>query len=109
LGIILYTHPSSSYFRFGMEIARAAVKLGYSVRMFAWADSVYSISTQNEESKALESLLVEQNRVSLDVCTTCCRSRGIAEDSVIPGAHLSGLHKIVEIVNDCDRTLAVVP
>jgi sulfur relay (sulfurtransferase) complex TusBCD TusD component (DsrE family) len=120
LGIILYTIPSSPHYHFGLRLAKAALDGGHEVRMFAWADSVYAVASSkfpgdvSGAETELASLLKKvnssgQNRFSLDVCTSCFKMRGLLESNLIPGAHLSGLHKIVEIIRTCDKTLAMIP
>jgi sulfur relay (sulfurtransferase) complex TusBCD TusD component (DsrE family) len=113
LGIILYTSPTTSQFWFGIEIAKRAIAHGYGVRMFAWADSVYALygSGSGVYLKASNELanMLSSGKLVMDVCTTCIKSRGLSDLKLISGAHLSGMHKIPEMIKTCHKTLAMIP
>lgn len=113
LGIILYSSPTTSQFKFGLSIARSALAKGYGVHLFAWGDSVYGLVKSGigdyfHASNEFKELL-NSNEFILDVCTSCCKQRGLSSDNLISGAHLSGTHKIPEMVKNCHKTLAMIP
>ncbi len=114
LGIILYTSPTTSQFWFGIEIAKSALAKGYGVRMFAWSDSVYALYGSGSTGVYLKAsnelaLMLGSGNLVLDVCTTCIKSRGLANTNLISGANLSGMHKIPEMIKTCHKTLAMIP
>lgn len=114
LGIILYTSPTTSHFWFGIEIAKRALAKGYGVRVFAWADSVYALLSSDspgDYSRASNELarMLESKDFLLDACTTCFKVRGLPTDKLIHGAHLSGMHKVPEMIKTCHKTLALIP
>ncbi len=117
---MLYTAPSTSQFALGIELAKAALRNGYDVELFAWGDSVYATtrpqvqaSSANQSVSELAGLLQGNTaggpEISLHVCTSCYKTRSLARDSALPGAHLGGLHNIVGMFRECDRTLVLVP
>lgn len=114
LGIVLYTSPTTSQFWFGIELAKSALAKGYGVHLFAWGDSVYALlgsdspGDYSKASKELSSML-ESKKIVLDACTSCFKSRGLPNDKLISGAHLSGMHKIPEMIKTCHKTLAMIP
>jgi sulfur relay (sulfurtransferase) complex TusBCD TusD component (DsrE family) len=116
LGVILYTMPTSPQFVFGVRIAEAALRRGYSVRMFAWGDSVYGVCDPKSSIGILKavaelsSLLSSyQDSFVLDVCTTCVKLRGLDQIGLISGAHLGGLHDVVAMFRDCEKVMGLVP
>ena len=121
LGLILYTPPSATLLRLGVELAKAAIAKGYSVHMFALGDSVYATTGSALDGKGglpnvsleLRDLLVQhgdnEGRFRIDLCTSCYKVRGLSNDDVIPGAALTGLHRMVELLQTCVRTIALVP
>jgi sulfur relay (sulfurtransferase) complex TusBCD TusD component (DsrE family) len=120
LGIILYSAPSTSQFILGTELAKAALKSGYDVDLFAWGDAVYG-TTRAKDGKSSASPsaselagLVEGSerngaRAVIRVCTSCYKTRGLTREDAFPGATLGGLHNMVNMFRECDRTLALVP
>jgi len=112
---VLYTLPSTAHFRFGVKLAKAALGKGFSVRIFAWGDSVYGITSGSKSgySEDLAPLVGDssgnEGPIVIDVCTTCCKLRGISENDLLPCAHLSGLHKIAEMFHTCDKMVAMIP
>jgi sulfur relay (sulfurtransferase) complex TusBCD TusD component (DsrE family) len=113
LGIVLYTSPTTSQFRFGLSLARGALAKGYGVHLFAWGDSVYGLARSGigdyfHASNEFKELLTLDG-FTLDVCTSCCKQRGLSSDDLISGAHLSGTHKIPEMVKNCHKTLVMIP
>ena len=114
LGIILYTSPTTSQFWFGIAIAKRALARGYGVHLFAWGDAEYALVRSESEgdysraSRELSSMLASKDFI-LDACTSCFKSRGLSSEKLISGAHLSGLHKIPEIIKTCHKTLALIP
>jgi sulfur relay (sulfurtransferase) complex TusBCD TusD component (DsrE family) len=114
LGIILYTLPTTSQFWFGVEIAKSALARGYGVHLFFWGDSVYALGKADalgDYSKASRELssMLDSKDFALDACTSCYKIRGLSSDNLISGAHLSGLHKIPEMIKRCHKTLAMIP
>lgn len=114
LGIILYSSPTTSQFWFGIGIAKRALAQGYGVHVFAWGDAEFALvgsdsdSDYSKASRELSSMLASKDFI-LDACTTCFKSRGLSSEKLIGGAHLSGLHKIPEIIKTCHKTLAMIP
>lgn len=121
LGLILYTPPSSALLQFGVELAKAALARGYSVHMFALGDSVYATTKSALKGKyglpnvtiELCDLLAQHGGIEggfrIDLCSTCYIVRGLSQDDAIPGAAPSGTHRMVELLQTCDRTIALVP
>ncbi|MDG6906546.1 MAG: DsrE family protein [Nitrososphaerota archaeon] len=114
LGIIIYTSPTTSQFWFGLGIAKQALAKGYGVHLFAWGDAEFALvdsDAAGDYSRAfreLSSMLTSKDFI-LDACTSCFKSRGLPSEKVIAGAHMSGLHKIPEMIKTCHKTLAMIP
>ena len=120
LGLVLYTGPSTSHFSLGIELAKAALRSGYDVDMFAWGDAVYGTKTVDQVPPAAEPAVSEVLRLagamdkgepalSLRVCTSCCKTRDISQERLLPGVRLGGTHNIVGMLQECDRTVVLVP
>lgn len=117
LGLVLYTAPSTYHFSLGIELAKAALRDGYDVDVFAWGDSVYGTKAMKQGP---EPALSEVLRLAgapdsggptfgLRVCTSCCKTRDISQDDLLPGIRLGGTHNIVQMVQECQKTLVLVP
>lgn len=119
LGVVLYTAPSTPQFNLGVELAKAALRRGYDVELFAWGDAVYGTKTVDQGPPAAEPALSELLQLAgtaeggpaldLRVCTSCCKIRDIALDGMLPGVRLGGTHSIVQMIQGCQRTLVLVP
>jgi sulfur relay (sulfurtransferase) complex TusBCD TusD component (DsrE family) len=121
LGVVLYTSPTSSHFDLGIQLAKAALKAGYDVELFAWGDAVYGtvLPDAQHEGTTSNPLLALMNAAAgppeprpsleLNLCTSCFKIRGLPKEVAIRGAHLGGLHNIVGLFQECDRTLVLVP
>ncbi len=120
LGIVLYSAPSTSQFLLGLRLAESALGQGYDVDLFAWGDAVYATTTSYEKGSGetnpavqLEGLIAayrgEKPRLTVNICTSCYKTRGLTDRDVMAGAHLSGMHRVVEMFQKCDRTLVMVP
>ena len=121
LGVVLYSTPSSSLMRLGIELIRAALAQGYDVDAFAWGDAVNATTTASlkatdgsaNPAADLAGLLGLHGegspRFTLSLCTTCYKTRGIASEQAIPGARMGSMHNLVELFRSCDRTIAMVP
>ena len=102
-------------------MAKAAIAKGYSVHVFALADSVLGTTKsaldargeQRESADRLYALLQMHGsgepRLTLDLCTACYKVRGLGAEDAMGGATLTGMHKAVAMIENCDRVLALVP
>lgn len=81
------------------------------VEVFLMGDAVAAARAGQDPRGAhasLEQMLTELLEQGADVscCGTCCATRGIGEDQLVPHARVATIHDLAEATMRCDRVLS---
>jgi len=91
-----------------IKIANAAVEKGHEAAIFFFSDSVLAINTKVRPVKGDRNIpqmigeLIKKG-VEVHICGICFQYRGLPEDSIVPGAKLSGLPELASLIYESDR------
>ena len=112
LGILFYNGPIQNETpETVIEIARAALKKGYRVRIFCFMDGVYATLKGRERipkgminvEEALKELI--SKGVQIVICTLTADQRGVKD--VVEGVEKGGTPDLAEIVDEVDRFIII--
>ena len=112
LGILFYNGPVQNETpETVVEIARAALKKGYEVRIFCFMDGVYATLKGHERTpkgminveEAFKELI--SKGVQIVICTLTADQRGVKD--VIEGVEKGGTPDLAEIVDEVDRFIVI--
>lgn len=94
-----------------MRLARAALKAGHRVNLFASADGVYGF-TVGHRAKGLPNaeagfrlLMEEGQRVQL--CGSCLTIRGLRREHLLPGTEPSSMQGLFRLIRESDAVITL--
>jgi tRNA 2-thiouridine synthesizing protein D len=107
LGMILWTTPyGCQNTSTAIKLARAAMRKGYPVKLFASGDGIHNF-TKGQKATGLPNAEKEfaeltQRGLLVELCGTCLNFRGIEDGLISPGAARSTIKNLFSMVKESD-------
>jgi sulfur relay (sulfurtransferase) complex TusBCD TusD component (DsrE family) len=111
LGLLFFSGPyQSESSETVIELAKAALKKGMTVKIFCYMDAVSCVKTGQKKVPAVANMEEEFRNIiekgaEVRLCTLCMLVRGTGD--FIEGAKRAGTPDIADIVEESDRVLVV--